>query len=298
MLSILIPTYNYDVTFLVTELHKQAEQLAIAYEILVCDDASKEEETIKSNQQINDLKNCKYTVLPQNIGRSKIRNLLAKTAQYDWLLFLDADVKISHPNFIKNYLASIAPKTQVIYGGIEYQKEKPSKKQMLRWVYGNKRESLSVKQRTANPYISFLTLNFLIHKNVFNVVSFNENIPNLRHEDTLFALALKKHHIHVTHINNPIIHLGLESSEIFLKKSEEAIDAILLFEKQKLINSTQVKITRIAHKISFMRFIIIPFYKLFKPLLKKNLLSKKPSLFIFDLYRLGYLFTIKKEGNA
>ena len=41
MLSILIPTYNYNVYPLVMELKSQADELDLSYEILVQDDASK-----------------------------------------------------------------------------------------------------------------------------------------------------------------------------------------------------------------------------------------------------------------
>ena len=40
MLSILIPTYDYDCRHLVNDLHEQAEQAGIVYEIIVADDAS------------------------------------------------------------------------------------------------------------------------------------------------------------------------------------------------------------------------------------------------------------------
>ena len=38
MLSILIPTYNYDVTELVNTLHEQCLQAKLTFEILVLDD--------------------------------------------------------------------------------------------------------------------------------------------------------------------------------------------------------------------------------------------------------------------
>ena len=40
MLSILIPTYQYDCSRLVNDLHLQAQQLGVPYEIIVADDAS------------------------------------------------------------------------------------------------------------------------------------------------------------------------------------------------------------------------------------------------------------------
>ena len=40
MLSILIPTYNYDCSRLVSDLQRQAERMGIGYEVIVADDAS------------------------------------------------------------------------------------------------------------------------------------------------------------------------------------------------------------------------------------------------------------------
>ena len=298
MISILIHTYNYDICSLVHAIHKQVIILNIKFEVIVIDDFSTDKKSIQKNKAIAQHEYCEFIELHENIGRSKIRNLLAKRAKYDCLLFLDADVEILKSDFIKIYLDKISAKTQVIYGGITYQKNKPSANKILRWTYGTKREALTVTQRKKKPHLSFLTLNFIIHKNVFDSVYFNEDIPNLRHEDTLFALDLKKNKILVEHIDNPIIHLGLDSNESFIKKSEEAVDAILLFKKQNLIKPKDVKITRVGKNLHLLKFIFSLFFKIFKNSMTKNLVSKKPSLFIFDLYRLGYLFTSKKSHNA
>lgn len=87
MLSILIPTYNYDITALVNKVYQQSKSCNIKFEILVFDDASTDLEVRKDNSSINALENTSYTILESNIGRSAIRNKLAKNAQYEWLLF-------------------------------------------------------------------------------------------------------------------------------------------------------------------------------------------------------------------
>ena len=51
MLSILIPTYNYDCYDLVKELHRQATELNIEFEIIVADDCSTI--NIANNKKIN-----------------------------------------------------------------------------------------------------------------------------------------------------------------------------------------------------------------------------------------------------
>ncbi|HET8884785.1 MAG TPA: glycosyltransferase, partial [Salinimicrobium sp.] len=92
MLSVLIPTYNYNIFPLVEKIHGLFTRENIGFEIICLDDGSGNEEINKKNHQINAFSNSSFSELEKNIGRSSIRNLLAKKASYDWLLFLDADV--------------------------------------------------------------------------------------------------------------------------------------------------------------------------------------------------------------
>ncbi len=102
MLSILIPTYNYNVFPLVNEVSEQCLSEKINFEIIVLDDASQNFHT--ENNKINSLDNCSYSILNQNIGRSAIRNLLSTKASFNNLLYLDADVRLVSNQFIKNYI--------------------------------------------------------------------------------------------------------------------------------------------------------------------------------------------------
>ena len=141
MLSILIPTYNYNVYGLVQQLQGQSLQAEIAFEIIVMDDASPKAEFIALNDKINTLPHCRYELLTNNIGRSAIRNLLAKNAKYNWLLFLDADTLPVDESLLANYLPFLNDEEKVVYGGIRYQPERPPQDMILRWVYGNEREA-------------------------------------------------------------------------------------------------------------------------------------------------------------
>ncbi len=294
MLSILIPTYNYSVFSLVENLFNQCEKAGIEYEIVVFDDGSQNQ---FDNEKINSLKNCSFKVLEKNIGRSAVRNLLSKTAKFDWLLFLDSDVFPKGEDLIQNYLSKIhenfAPR--VIYGGIRYQEKTPEKHQLLRWVYGNKREAISAFERNKNVYLSFLTLNFLIHKSIFEKVQFNEEIPNLRNEDLLFSYDLKQAEIIINHIENWVYHLGIETSDIFIKKTNESSVAFLFLLKNDLIPYNYTPYGKAFKLVTNLKFkkVISVLFRLFKPVLLKNLKSKKPSMFLFDLYRLGYICSIK-----
>ena len=98
MLSILIPTYNYDCRRLVSDLYQQAEQAGIEYEIIVADDASPTYIYKEKNREINHLPNCRLIELQENVGRSRIRNRLADEALHEWILFMDCDAEVISKN--------------------------------------------------------------------------------------------------------------------------------------------------------------------------------------------------------
>ena len=107
MISILIPTYNNSAFNLVKELNRQALSIDISYEILVLDDCSTNKLIIEENRSINNLENCSYTESKINNGRTFSRGILAKEAKYNWILFLDSDVKPKNDNFLKKYVDEI-----------------------------------------------------------------------------------------------------------------------------------------------------------------------------------------------
>lgn len=290
MLSILIPTYNYNVFPLVKEVSEQCIVEKTTFEIIVLDDASQNFQT--ENNEINSLNNCSYSILNQNIGRSAIRNLLSTKASFDDLLFLDADVRIISDHFIKNYINFIRSNSNysVVYGGIVYQENRPEKNQLLRWIYGIKREALPAEKRNENVYVSFLTLNFLIKKEVFQTVRFNEDIPNLRYEDLLFSFDLMKNKIPLQHINNQVVHNGIETSEVFMHKTNDSLKGLKFLLSKNYLPADYAKISAVHNllKQTKLLFLINFVYRMRKNSFEKNLLSSKPSLFIYDIYRLGY----------
>lgn len=293
MLSILIPVYNYNVFALVKELHDQCTESEIEFEIICLDDASKVFNT--ENQKITQFTNASFHTLETNIGRSAIRNLLAKKARFQNLIFLDADTIPVHDNFISNYIFQINNEKKIVYGGILYQIEKPSKEKLLRWVYGRQREALSVSVRNQNPGYSALTSNLLIKKDIIIQYPFDNLITGYGYEDLCFFTLLNTNHFEVYHIENPIYHLDLETSDMFLKKTKIALENLILLEKSKKISAKESKIIAAQQKLEKIKlttsFIFI--FEKIKIKIKSNLLSEKPSLFWFDIYKLGYYCNLK-----
>lgn len=292
MLSILIPTYNYNVLPLVKETARQCQNEGIPFEILVFDDASPK--PAPENDQIHQIPNARFEKLPENIGRSAIRNKLADSATYDWLLFLDSDTIPVSSDFISSYLSEIKNGPAAINGGIRYQIDKPSPDRLFRWTYGKLREALNVNDRRKNPYLSFLSLNFLIPKALFQPVRFNEEMPNMRHEDTVFSYSLRQKGIPVRHIENPVFHLGLDPFETAIRKERESLIALKELLDSKILPPDYLKMAKLftlVRKSGLRKPIASAFTRIEKPLIRQ-LSGKNPSMRLFDLYRIGYLCTL------
>ena len=295
MLSICIPVYNFDINKLVADLINQADNTGIAYEINLVDDGS--DLIFKEiNRKVTDHKNVNYEELPKNIGRSSIRNYLADKAKYDNLLFIDCDAKVENKTFIANYIHAIA-ENRVLIGGVAYEEMKPSNEYLFRWTYGHARETTSAIERSKNPYNSFKTFNFLISKKLFQSIKFDEALKGYGHEDTLFGHQLQKLKIEILHIDNPLIHLGLESNEIFLVKTENGLRNLKMLYKEKRNDNNFVlgiKLLKFYKKLSPAgRILVSALFLIVKPLLKWNLLGKNPNMKLFDFYKLGYLCSTK-----
>lgn len=292
MLSILIPTYNTDIGVLVNALYFQCCHIGVAFEIIFCEDASTE--YVEKNSSL--IKTDEISKLSNrvNIGRTATRSRLASTATYDWLLFLDADVLIKSDHFISEYLKHTTNSASIITGGTSYglsQVENCS----LRYAYGIHREAKKAEQRHKNPFY-IISQNILIKKDIFLELNL---IESRRYGlDNIFSYQIAKRGYEVKHINNPIVHLGLETNETFLNKSLEAVETIVHFEKEGVISNDFTSLQK--GYLSLKSKKSIGFFKgamkLISNSIRKNLLSKNPSLFLFDLYRLHYYITLKKDA--
>jgi glycosyltransferase involved in cell wall biosynthesis len=287
MLSICIPQYNFDTSNLVRALTMQGNALGIPYEIIVIDDAS-----IISfsppfvHQQVH------FTQLGTNIGRSAIRNLLAMNAQYDYLIFMDCDAQIVDEQYLERYWA-VAKGEIIVCGGRQYAPMPPEVGYRLRWQYGTARECPKATERQRAANVSFLSNNFLIHKNLFNATRFDETLSTYGHEDTLFGYQLAQKNIIIQHIDNPLRHIDEESNATFLQKTQQGLSNLLTLHRRLADPhfSSSIKILRYLRTLQ--RFGLLHLtagaFALLKPLVIKNLFSSRPNLLLFDAYKLGYL---------
>jgi glycosyltransferase involved in cell wall biosynthesis len=297
MLSILIPVYNYNAVNLVHQLHKQVTQAGIPFEILLLDDNS--DNTCKrENLILGTLSHTTLFELPTKAGRSIARNYLAGQAQYDYFLFIDCDSEPIDDLFIKRYIPYCQYKDVVVCGGTAYKQQRPCCNTRLRWVYGMKCETKSANQRNKNSNAKFSTFNFLISKDLFLSIRFNELLKNYGHEDTLFGLELQKRNYAVIHIDNPLYHIGIDTNEVYLEKTRQGVENLKILLEQYPNGDGLIKNIRLLKYYTLledthMTSVFFFFFRTFKKMMLANFNSRYPNLTLFDLYKLGYLCSLK-----
>ncbi|WP_055448198.1 glycosyltransferase family 2 protein [Lacinutrix mariniflava] len=295
MLSVLIPTYNYNVSKLIATIHSQLITSSVAFEIIVLEDGS----TSKINSS-NALSNTQIIENTTNIGRVKARQALALKAKYDWLLFLDADVTPKSDKFISNYIDAIALEYDAYFGGFAYYKNKPEHSYILRWKYGKTKEQIPASTRNKLPYKVIISANYLIKKSVFNSV--NSKIEDNKGYgfDNYFGALLQNNKVKVRHIDNEVYHLGIEKSEVYLKKKEQAALTLIHFYKTEGFNNHSNDLLQLFSKLYQLNLVWLfsLLYKFLKNSMKKNLLSISPSITILQLYRISFMCNAYKTQTT
>lgn len=296
MLSILIPAYNVDLRHLVRDLLRQCRQLGLTFEVLVEDDASSAVyhrfyEDVAHEPEVALMTN------EENQGRSKVRNHLADTARYPYLLFMDCDANVKKPDYISHYLQCIRThpsegKPFVVSGGLAYREQIPEDECRLRWKYGVRREVRTAARRNLKPYAAFTPFNMLTTKELFQICRFDESITSYGFEDTLFGIQLQLANIPLEHVDNELYHDGIDANDVFLKKVETSItNLVRLYRSQKLPDSFLQNSRLIQTYTKCERYhLLMPTHKILnatEKLLRRSVL-KKSSLFSLDLLKLKF----------
>jgi GT2 family glycosyltransferase len=288
MLSVCIPHYNYENPSLLNVLKKQCEKEKIEFEILIIDDASElnKKKYLKKFEE----KPFRVIYLEKNIGRSVIRNLLAKEAIFDLILFLDADGKIENDDFIKNYLNNF--EADIISGGRAYADLKPDKNHFLHYNYGFNVESKS--------HSFFHSNNFMIKKSVFEILKFDEQIKNYGYEDVVFGLEAKKIGLKMITIDNPVVHQDIKTNNNFLDDVDQALNNLLkiIDIKKELQIVDYVGISRkykVLQRLGLNRFLSIRNHKITAGLRDDLILNpKQNSNLLLSIYKLYKYHQLKK----
>lgn len=292
ILSILIPTYNYNVCSLVHDLIALSQKERIEVEIIIGDDASTKADCIQQNDALEQLPNVRVLHNEHNLGRAENRNQLARESRGEWILFIDSDAQVT-PEFSLQLYLTAGEHSEVVCGGLYHPATNPMPEASLRYKYERRADQKrSAAFRSKTPYQHLTTFNIFMRRSTFLKIQFDKDCKEYGYEDALFGVELKKRHVSISHIDNPLVHVGLEPNDIYLKKTEIALHTLVSLQG-KMLGLSHVE--NAAHRLQQFHLAAIfkDSFRLFSPLLRKNLLGNNPSLFVFSLYKLGYYLNIK-----
>jgi len=298
-ISLLIPVLDYDIIALVRSMKNAMGKVPEFCEIVIGDDGSSSEYHEKYLSLESE--NIKVISSPKNIGRAAIRNRLALEAKGDFLIFIDADVML--PGTAEAYILKWLPymkDSRVICGGTLYHDSAPGDPdKLLRWKYGKWREQKSAAERNKHPHAGFSTFNVMIEKSVFSKIRFNEELKQYGHEDTLLGYQLKKAGIGILHIDNGLMHEGLESNRDFLNKTKLGIENLSqLYDKvtDKNSFSETVLMLNIYNKLKLFGLtrIMAAIFIRYRERMEIRLDSSNISLLLFAFYKMSMFCTYRE----
>lgn len=290
MISVCIPIHNYDARPLVEILWQRAKCADAEVEIVCIDDGS-DSKFVELNRDIEN--HSKYVVLGENVGRARVRNLFLNHTNGDWLLFLDDDCMVIPEKFFEQYADHLNEESEVLVGGSTYDDSYKDREHSLRWMYGKRVESnKDVVKRNQEPYMSFMTNNFMIRRDIFERIRFDERITRYGHEDTLFGFRLKQAGINILHIDNAVVNGDIDTNEQFLRKTKESIKNLV--DIRRFLNEPAfddsvrlLSAYRKAEKIQ-MVWVVKLWHRISKHCLEKRFKSGRGfTLTLFNLYKLG-----------
>ena len=290
-LSVLIPVFNRDVSALVIALRAQLLAWPGPAEVRLLDDGSAAAFRAH-NQPLATLPGVVYHELPVNMGRAAIRNQLVASAKHEWVLLLDNTSQVPDGQYLARYAAARG-QAPVVAGGVHYAAQLPPAPALrLRWLYGRQRETRSLAQRRAAPHVQLLVNNLLLRREILQRFPLDEHLRGYGHEDTKLGWQLAAAAVPIHHLDNPVVHAGLDTAAHFLQKSEQAvINLARLLREDHLGISRRSRLAQTTQRLQ--RAGLAPAVRatlaLSEPLLRRNLLSIRPSLRALDALKLFWL---------
>lgn len=270
-LSVLIPFYKDDASQLIVDLSQQRTDGSV--EILIVDDGTGD--TVLT-QKIEDLiaglaTPARVITLSENAGRSAARNHLKNEARADWVLFLDADMLPMHDNFLQTYLDVIRTgEADVIFGGFTVEKKSEDKSGELHRALSAVSDCLPLSERISAGPQFVASSNLCLRKAVMTENPFDDGFKGWGWEDSEWAARISQAYT-LIHIDNPALHLGLESTDTLLYRFKTSGPNYVRFTKKhpELAKSlTLYKLSTTLKKV--------PGQKLTRPFLKAIVKSPFP----------------------
>jgi hypothetical protein len=159
----------------------------------------------------------------QNRGRASARNRAIEAARGQYILFIDADMLPGDPLFLTRYFDAITKRaSSIIFGGFTAAGANVDHDTLLNHSLASKNDCKTASERAQRGAIAVASNNLLVRRDVFAKVAFDGRFTGWGWEDTEWAMRAVFSGYGLTHIDNPAIHVGLDSTNAMLRKYREA----------------------------------------------------------------------------
>ncbi|MBL4595936.1 MAG: glycosyltransferase family 2 protein [Robiginitomaculum sp.] len=261
ILSVLIPYYHDDPLPVLAAL---LAQLPVGVEVILYDDGTQDEVVNQRIRQVVLTTNhpVQLLICAKNNGRSTARNQLTLAANGQYLLFLDADMQPGNSDFLQIWMNEITNhRPAVVFGGFLVPEQVTHRDQRLHRAISAASDCLSAQQRMKIPAKHVCTSNLLVRRDVLDICTFDSEFVGWGWEDVEWA-ARAAQYFAITHIDNPAVHLGLESADTLVARYRDSAKNYAKFVKLHPQLAKQLPSYRTAQIAKR-----IPGLKLFRPVL-------------------------------
>ena len=184
-----------------------------------------------------------------------------------------------------------------MFGGFAYKTAKPDNNYLLRWTYGQKCEALTANERNANPYKVTIAANMLFRIKAFEALQL-DSMGNLYAMDYYFGALLKEKGIQILHLDNQVYHLGIETSQKYLRKKERAAETLLKLYSEDKIHNHSNDLLRLFIQLKKLKLtsLMATIHQLLLPLIRKNLTGSNPNIIFLQIHKIGHMCYIYRNS--
>jgi glycosyltransferase involved in cell wall biosynthesis len=158
-----------------------------------------------------------------NRGRAQARNRLIEGATGRYILFVDADMIPGDRQFLARYLhIARRESAAIVFGGFTTRNGQITRDTRLHHSLSERADCLPAIDRSMRGAYAVASNNLLVRADVLDQHRFDAEFTGWGWEDTEWAVRATDDGYGLIHIDNPAVHVGLDTTQTVLKKYREA----------------------------------------------------------------------------